>query len=224
MAGHSQDSKPTSTITNGTKDSTTTNGKLDPYQFIAKGSTHELRPDLGTLSSKSLISFLINLTRSLDLLSLEDNGVLNIRAVKVGLVHLKFDPTTTTFSTSTSTTSTTAINSGNDPGLIKNIISKKWKLFRVLWTNPQSILIKDVGLASDLQESIELAGDRNQANPEDQLVVRITGLEPDLVLSLDSGIALLDSFVSASFSFFFHFYSYLFDFLGGWGWGQGLST
>ncbi|KNE89245.1 hypothetical protein PSTG_17297, partial [Puccinia striiformis f. sp. tritici PST-78] len=50
-----------------------------------------------------------------------------------------------------------------------------------------------VGLASDLQESIELAGDRNQANPEDQLVVRITGLEPDLVLSLDSGIALLDS-------------------------------
>ncbi|POW17559.1 hypothetical protein PSTT_00520, partial [Puccinia striiformis] len=81
-----------------------------------------------------------------------------------------------------------------------------------------------VGLASDLQESIELAGDRNQANPEDQLVVRITGLEPDLVLSLDSGIALLDSFVSASFSFFFHFYSYLFDFLGGWGWGQGLST
>ncbi|POW22110.1 hypothetical protein PSHT_01583 [Puccinia striiformis] len=171
MAGHSQDSKPTSTITNGTKDSTTTNGKLDPYQFIAKGSTHELRPDLGTLSSKSLISFLINLTRSLDLLSLEDNGVLNIRAVKVGLVHLKFDPTTTTFSTSTSTTSTTAINSGNDPGLIKNIISKKWKLFRVLWTNPQSILIKDVGLASDLQESIELAGDRNQANPEDQLVL-----------------------------------------------------
>ncbi|KAI7945698.1 hypothetical protein MJO29_012086 [Puccinia striiformis f. sp. tritici] len=180
MAGHSQDSKPTSTITNGTKDSTTTNGKLDPYQFIAKGSTHELRPDLGTVIFT-------------DLLSLEDNGVLNIRAVKVGLVHLKFDPTTTTFSTSTSTTSTTAINSGNDPGLIKNIISKKWKLFRVLWTNPQSILIKDVGLASDLQESIELAGDRNQANPEDQLVVRITGLEPDLVLSLDSGIALLDS-------------------------------
>ncbi|KAH9455293.1 hypothetical protein Pst134EA_022765 [Puccinia striiformis f. sp. tritici] len=49
MAGHSQDSKPTSTITNGTKDSTRTKGKLDPYQLIAKGSTHELRPDLGTL-------------------------------------------------------------------------------------------------------------------------------------------------------------------------------
>ncbi|KAI9612250.1 hypothetical protein KEM48_004266 [Puccinia striiformis f. sp. tritici PST-130] len=55
------------------------------------------------------------------------------------------------------------------------------------------LLWKDVGLASELQESIKLAGDRNHANPEDQLVVRITGLEPDLVLSLDSGIALLDS-------------------------------
>ncbi|POV96952.1 hypothetical protein PSTT_15329 [Puccinia striiformis] len=176
MAGHSQDSKPTSTITNGTKDSTTTNGKLDPYQFIAKGSTHELRPDLGTvIPSRNPFSFYW-----FNLLSLEDNGVPNIRAVKVGLVHLKFDPTTT-FSTSTSTNSTTAINSGNDPGLIKNIISKKWKLFRVLWTNPQLILIKDVGLASGLQESIKLAGDRNHANPEDQLVVRITGLEPDLV-------------------------------------------
>ncbi|POV96190.1 hypothetical protein PSTT_15786, partial [Puccinia striiformis] len=195
MTIQTQDSKPTSTITNGAKDSSaTTKGKLDPYQPIVP--------------------------------PVEDNGVLNIRAVKVGLVHLKLDPFTT-FSTSSSSTtttsattssSTTAINSGNDPGLIKNIVSKKWKLFCVLLTTRQLILIKDVGLASELQESIKLAGDRNQANPEDQLVVRITGLKPDLVLSLDAGIALLDSFVSFS-SFFLHFHSYLI-FLFGFGLGM----
>ncbi|KAI7953972.1 hypothetical protein MJO28_006519 [Puccinia striiformis f. sp. tritici] len=253
MTIQTQDSKPTSTITNGAKDSSaTTKGKLDPYQLIAKGSTHELRPDLGTvIPSRNPFSFtgsvswfdFKNLKKSFDprnsviiqvvnlfpnkpnsifkliqpdhipppsneslgsrpiVPPVEDNGVLNIRAVKVGLVHLKLDPFTT-FSTSSSSTtttsattssSTTAINSGNDPGLIKNIVSKKWKLFCVLLTTRQLILIKDVGLASELQESIKLAGDRNQANPEDQLVVRITGLKPDLVLSLDAGIALLDS-------------------------------
>ncbi|KAI9608390.1 hypothetical protein KEM48_003178 [Puccinia striiformis f. sp. tritici PST-130] len=234
MTIQTQDSKPTSTITNGAKDSSaTTKGKLDPYQLIAKGSTHELRPDLGTvIPSRNPFSFtgsvswfdFKNLKKSFDprnsviiqvvnlfpnkpnsifkliqpdhipppsneslgsrpiVPPVEDNGVLNIRAVKVGLVHLKLDPFTT-FSTSSSSTtttsattssSTTAINSGNDPGLIKTL----------------SLRNGNVGLASELQESIKLAGDRNQANPEDQLVVRITGLKPDLVLSLDAGIAL----------------------------------
>ncbi|POV96050.1 hypothetical protein PSHT_00419, partial [Puccinia striiformis] len=50
-----------------------------------------------------------------------------------------------------------------------------------------------VGLASKSQDSIKLATDRDQANPEKQLVFRITGLEPDTVLSLDIYIYILQA-------------------------------
>ncbi|WAR54978.1 hypothetical protein PtB15_4B596 [Puccinia triticina] len=264
-----------SILPGGTKEG---KGKLDPYQLIAKGSTHELRPDLGAVipsrnpfsftgsvswfdfkrlresfnPAKSVIIQVVNLvptTKPHSIFKLiesedaaadepllsrkphEDNGnpdsrtlnlaaspgavypgFLNLRAIKVGLVHLKIDAFTP-FSTappaplppSSNTSNTTSFAQPNHSGagassnlinelsMAKNVISKKWKLFCVLLTARQLILIKDVGLAAELQESIKLAGFRNQANPEDQLVVRITGLKPDLVLSLDGGVALMDS-------------------------------
>jgi len=116
-------------------------------------------------------------------------GFLNLRAIKVGLAHLRIDA----YTTFTTPQSNSPQNSINEVSMSKNVISKKWRLFCILLTARQLILLKDVGLATELQESIKLAGSRNRANPEDQLVVRITGLKPDLVLSLDDGVALMDS-------------------------------
>ncbi|PLW55375.1 hypothetical protein PCANC_02365 [Puccinia coronata f. sp. avenae] len=244
-----------SSILAGAKES---KSKLNPYYLIAKGSTHELRPDLGSvIPSRNPFSFtgsvswfdfkrlrdsfnpgkavmiqVVNLTpskshsifrqiESEDSLdpasssSLLDHPLsaslsplrrtpaaddpssnfppipafLNLRAIKVGLVHLKLDP----FVPFTTPLSNAPPNPINELSMSKNVIPKKWKMFCVLLTARQLILIKDVGLAAELQESIKLAGSRNQANPEDQLVVRITGLKPDLVLSLDGGVALMDS-------------------------------
>ncbi|KNZ46411.1 uncharacterized protein VP01_729g6 [Puccinia sorghi] len=262
---NSTSSMSSSSILPGTKDS---KSKLDPYQLIAKGSTHELRLDLGAVipsrnpfsftgsvswfdfkrlresfnPAKSVMIQVVNLapakTNSIlrqietddfvepgnynsqehsppadhsSLKRTDDDGswnepksfspaitstftagsFLNLRAIKVGLVHLRIDA----YTPFTTPQSDSPENSINEVSMSKNVISKKWKLFCILLTARQLILLKDVGLAAELQESIKLAGFRNRANPEDQLVVRITGLKPDLVLSLDGGVALMDSFV-----------------------------
>jgi len=253
---------PSSGILPGTKDSW---GRLDPYQLIAKGCTHELRLGLGALipsrnpfsfmgtatmldfkhpresfnPGKAVIMQIVNLVpsktpsifkqietddsldpgnycqeqslsacqsplkRTAEDGSLNESkafssastsnftpaGFFNLRAIKVGLVHLKVD----TYTTFTSPRSTCSQNGTSEISMIKSAITKRWKRFCLLLTDRQLILIKDAGLAAELQESIKLAGFVNQANPEDRLVVRITGLKPELVLSLESAIALSDS-------------------------------
>lgn len=284
LAGHNSlygSSNPVSgSILPSTKDH---KSKIDPYQLIAKGSTHELRPDLGSsIPSRNPFSFtgsvnwfdfkrlrdsfgpkksvllqIVNLFPSkansifkqiepedqlvtfnsshnypgphqnpsnpssnvchtpqpsasktgeesveaseaivTDLSSrplTSDAGVLNLRAIKVGLIQMKHDiPSTTLASLVNQSSSSTQRSLANELSLTRNVVTKKWKSFCVLLTVGQLIFMKDVGLVDDLKESVAQAAIRNQCDPDDQLVVRITGLKPDLVFQLDNTIALMD--------------------------------
>ncbi|MBW0542378.1 hypothetical protein O181_082093 [Austropuccinia psidii MF-1] len=235
-------------ISLGTNSNGKDKAKLDPYQLISQGLTHELRPDIesvipsrnpysftGSIHSldfnrlrnsfgfdsvaiqvinpistksnsaiKQLVSeiILINKTSNGELIAAGDSnarlesggddqslrsvndlrmtwepennrneeGALCLKAVKVGLVYRKDE----------------------GDGLIKNV-TKKWKASCTLLTAGQLIFMKDLRLVKELQESLHQASIRNQQNPSDRSVVRITGLKPDSVFSLEDAIALMDS-------------------------------
>lgn len=184
--------------------------KQDPYLMIARGLTHELRPDIesfipsrnpfsftGTVScfdsnrlrksfaqspmiqivnhhtfagkSSSVMNRLVSEVPSDPNLGVDESLMTNLKAVKVGLVFRK--------------------EVGD--GLIKNV-TKKWKEWCVILTRSQLLFMKDTTLVDELQQSFYEASRMNADNTDEQLVVRITGLKPDTVFSLEDGIALLD--------------------------------
>ncbi|KAG0140909.1 hypothetical protein CROQUDRAFT_325680 [Cronartium quercuum f. sp. fusiforme G11] len=180
--------------------------RADPYTLIARGLTHELRPDIEALiPSRNPFSFtgtvpyfdssrlrrafggavtiqivngptakpssaLARLTPELPNEPMVDEHVFtNLRAVKVGLAYRKDE----------------------GDGLMKNV-TRKWREWCVVLTGSQLLFMKDTTLAEELQLSFLAASRRNTESSDDQLVVRITGLKPDSVFSLEDGIALMD--------------------------------
>ncbi|EGG10223.1 uncharacterized protein MELLADRAFT_76996 [Melampsora larici-populina 98AG31] len=187
----------------------------DPYLMISRGLTHQFRLDLETLipsrnpfsftgsvsyldtkklrksftfspliqiintsKSNSMMNKLVSEVSNEDgLIGIDESLMINLKAVKVGLVFRK--------------------ESGDGDhhqsnGLIKNVTAKKWKEWCVILTRSQLLFMKDTTLVDELQQSFYEATRMNADNQDEQLVVRITGLKPDSVFSLEDGIALLD--------------------------------